>query len=120
MTDRALSAENILEAEDTKVKALVVEEWGGTVFIRSLDGEQREDIEIRSQRLERGDVESYRDLKSRVLVYGLCNEKGEPLFEKKHIPLLKKKDGGVLDRVSTAILTLSGMTKEEADTIAGN
>lgn len=115
----APSAAEILDKKDYTIEPIEVPEWGENLFIKSVTGEQREEIEVKSQGLRR-DPEKYKGLKARCVIYGLCNVDGENIFVDAHLEKLAKKDGRILDEVSQTILKLSGMTEEEVKDIAGN
>lgn len=116
-----LTREQILEADDLPTEELEVPEWGGTVVLRALNGEQREEIEVRSHKAKAtGDALGWKGLKALVATYVVVDEAGKPLFTAKDVASLAKKSSTVLDRIFERVLTMNGMTKQDAEDLAGN
>lgn len=89
----ALTASQILSANDTKVEPVEVPEWGGTVYVRVLRGTDRDQFE------EWVNKEKDKAVRCRFLVLSLCDEKGALLFTPDQVQALGEKSGDVLARV---------------------
>lgn len=119
----ALSRDQILGIQDIKVKELQVPEWNGSVFIRQLTrGEQDEylkmqfsttavetDLRVRRQKVLNM---SFYGHDAWLCVHGICDDKGTPIFTDKDLEVLKRKNGEVVGRIASEIVTFSGMAKD--------
>jgi len=88
-----LTASQILAANDTKIEAVDVPEWGGTVYVRVLRGTDRDRFE------EWVNKEKDKSVRCRFLVSALCDDKGSLLFTPGQVEALNEKSGDVLSRV---------------------
>lgn len=88
-----LSASQILAANDVKVEAVEVPEWGGTVYVKTLRGTDRDAFE------ESLSKEKDKPFRCRFLVMTLCDESGTLLFKPDQIAALGEKSSLVLNRV---------------------
>lgn len=88
-----LSASQILAANDVKVEAVEVPEWGGTVYVKTLRGTDRDLFE------ESLSKEKDKPFRCRFLVMTLSDEKGNLLFKPDQIAALGEKSSLVLNRV---------------------
>lgn len=88
-----LTASQILAANDTKIEAVDVPEWGGTVYVRVLRGTDRDRFE------EWVNKEKDKSVRCRFLVSALCDDKGSLLFTPDQVASLNEKSGDVLSRV---------------------
>jgi hypothetical protein len=89
----ALSASQILSANDTKVQSVDVPEWGGTTYVRVLRGTDRDRFE------EWVNKEKDKSVRCQFLVLTLCDESGTLLFTPDQVAALGEKSGDVLARV---------------------
>lgn len=117
----ALNREQILGADDLPTEELEIPEWGGTVLLKALNGEQREEIEVRSHKAKAsGDALGWKGLKTLTATFALVDEAGKPLFTAKDIAALAKKSSAALDRIFERVLSQNAMRKEDAEALAGN
>jgi len=116
-----LTKSAILDAKDLAVKNIPVPEWGGEVGVRILTGAERDDFDSACANARRvgGRVDT-RGLKIKLVSLGICDEKGERLFDEKDIKDLQRKSGKALDRVFTAVQKHNGMSAEEVEDLKGN
>ncbi len=104
---KALTAEDILAAEDIETVDVHVPEWNGTVKLRSLSGEEAARF-----------VESFppgeRQTASAVNIVALCaiKEDGTPLFTQKQVEELKKKSLRAIMRLQKETLRINGLSEE--------
>ena len=102
-----LSASEILAAQDIETVDVDVPEWGGTVRLRAMSGEEAAKF-----------VDSLggKTSTSAVKVVMLCaiNEKGDPLFSEEQLELLKKKSLRAILRLQKEVLRINGMSEEAA------
>jgi hypothetical protein len=100
----------IVDSKDIKEEKMEVPEWGVTVLLRGLTGDQRATI-LSSVMPTPNSRMDYKKLYSETIVYGMCDpETRQPIFTPTEIPLLMAKSGGVIETISSKIMSLSGMT----------
>lgn len=108
----ALNRSQILASWDLKTDEVKVPEWGGTVFVRTMTGTQRDELEVR-----------LKDNKSNVRAYvaarTVCDEVGDLIFSDKDIPELGKKSGAALDRIFEAAIKLNKISSGDVAALEG-
>jgi hypothetical protein len=117
-----LSRDQILGVNDLPTDTFPVPAWGGDVTIRTLDGEQREDLENRigAAQAAKGQPGRKSQIRALAAAYSLVDGDGKTLFALSDVPLLAKKSGTALDVIFDRVLKFNAMTKEEAGEIAKN
>lgn len=97
----ALTAEQILAADDAGLLEVAVPEWGGSVFIRVMSVGERDTYErMWIGKREQG-VDNFR---TEFLARVLCDEKGALLFPKDKVSALSSKSGAVMGRLFDAAM----------------
>ena len=104
-----LSASQIIAADDFKIEAIEVPEWGGTVYVKSLRGTDRDAFE------ESLSKEKDKPFRSRFLVMTLCDERGALLFKPEQVAALGEKSSLVLNRVFDAAWAINYFTPEKVE-----
>ena len=108
----ALTAEQILAADDLGLKQVPVREWNGDVFIRMMSVGERDAYE----RLWIGKRETGVDnFRTEYLARVLCNEKGELLFTREQVSTLANKSGAVMGRLFDEALAHNNMTEADVE-----
>lgn len=113
----ALTAEQILAADDLGLLKVNVKEWGGEVFIRvmtvgELDAYQREWVGKR----ETG-VENFR---TKFLAKCLCDQAGQRLFTDEQIDKLAEKSAKVIGRLFDKAAAHNAITEQDVEELAKN
>jgi hypothetical protein len=98
-----LSREQIFAAPDIKTEKVDVPEWGGHVFVRVMNGYERQAFEEKQQELK---LHSFRE---RLAVTAICDESGKLLFTPADVEALRAKSSGVLTRIADVVLKLNGI-----------
>lgn len=111
----ALNKEMILKAEDRKTKEVDVPEWGGTVFVRMMSGNERDSFD---QQVE--GKYSASGVRAKLLVRCLVDETGNRLFTDDEFDSLGEKSAKVISRLSDEALELNRVTKGDVDELAKN
>lgn len=106
---RGLSASQIIAADDSKIEAIEVPEWGGTVYVKTLRGTDRDAFE------ESLSKEKDKPFRSRFLVMTLCDERGTLLFKPEQVAALGEKSSLVLNRVFDAAWAINYFTPEKVE-----
>ena len=108
----ALTAEQILAADDLGLKQVPVREWDGDVFIRMMSVGERDAYE----RLWIGKRETGVDnFRTEYLARVLCDEKGELLFTREQVSTLANKSGAVMGRLFDEALAHNNMTEADVE-----
>ncbi len=108
----ALTADQILAADDLGLKQVPVREWNGDVFIRIMSVGERDAYE----RLWIGKRETGVDnFRTEYLARVLCDEKGELLFTREQISTLANKSGAVMGRLFDEALAHNNMTEADVE-----
>lgn len=115
-----LSREEILSKHDMMVQDVEVPEWGGTVRVRSLTGEERDNFE-KSLILQVGNQmkPNLRNIRAKLVALSVVDkETGKPLFSEGDLLALSGKNAAALNRVYEAAEKLSGLSKDDMEELA--
>jgi hypothetical protein len=113
----ALTADQILAADDLGLLKVKVKEWGGDVFIRVMSVKERDEYE----RLWIGKRETgVANFRAEYLARVLCDEEGKLLFTRDQIDSLSAKSGAVMGKLFDKALKHNNMTEEDVDELAKN
>lgn len=104
----ALSKEQILQADDLKTIDLNVPEWGGSVRIRTMTGEARQQFQ---EAINAPKGKLPKNVMEALLVSCLVDDAGGQLFSAEDIEALSRKNSSVLQRVWEAAAELNGLTE---------
>lgn len=116
-----LSKDAILTADDMRIEAVAVPEWGGTVFVRSLSGTERDSFEAAILQRNGSDTSvNYRNMRARLAVLALCDRDGNRLFTDGDMAAVGSKSAAALQRVFDAASRLNGLSKDDVDELAKN
>jgi hypothetical protein len=108
----ALSAEQILAADDLGLLKISVKEWGGDVYVRVMSVGERDAYE----RLWIGKRETGVDnFRTEYLSRVLCDETGKLLFTREQVAALANKSGAVMGRLFDAALRHNNMTEADVE-----
>lgn len=108
-----LSKAEIFAAQDIKREVLNVPEWGGDVELIQLSGNGRAKIMETYQTFkDAGSVAQTNALQDAMLLACIADDKGQPIFATDDLPLLREKNGVVLETVVKAALKLNGMGEQ--------
>lgn len=113
----ALTADQILAADDLGLLKVHVKEWGGDVFIRvmtvgELDAYQKEWVGKR----ETG-VDNFR---AKFLARCLCDEQGQRLFSDEQIEKLASKSAKVVSKLFDKAAAHNAITDKDVEELAKN
>jgi hypothetical protein len=114
-----LSKSDILGRTALRTKEIEIPEWNGSVLIRELTQNERTEVELLVwDGKENKDV--MRKLKVNLVILSVIDTEGKRLFDEKDYDELSKKSASAIDRISDAILKLSGITGKETKEIEKN
>jgi hypothetical protein len=106
----ALSAAEILAADDMGLKQVSVPEWGGDVFVRVMSVGERDAYERMWMGKKDSGVDNFR---TEYLARVLCDEKGALLFSRDQVSQLANKSGAVMGRLFDEALKHNKMSSED-------
>lgn len=116
-----LTRDAILAASDLKREEVQVPEWGGSVFVRELTADERDELELscykERKKTGRPVCNHYR---ATVVSLSVVDDQGNRIFAPADVPALAKKSASVIDRLVTAAGKLSAITKEDVEELQGN
>jgi len=119
--NKYLSASEILAANDIQIEELPVPEWGGVICVKTLQADERDELEASMVVLSNtGQAKSMKldHLRSTIAYLGICDDKGNRLFtDKKDIAALGKKSAAALDRVVSRIQQMSAMSPADIENL---
>lgn len=111
-----LSRDQILDADDIKYEELPVPEWGGSVRLKSLAGEERDAFEASTVESKGGKTKAnLANLRARLVSRCVVNEEGLLLFSPPDIKLLGKKSAAALDRVFSKCQEMNALTEKDVE-----
>ncbi len=109
-----LNRQQILESNDLPKKEIQVPEWGGSIFIRTLTGTERDNFEISVSN------NNLKNVRARMAVLCIVDEAGERLFEDKDAVELGKKSSAALSKIFDEAAEMNGLTEEHVKELEKN
>lgn len=109
-----LTKEKIFAAPDRPTVRVSVPEWGGDVFVRTMDGGLRATYEELLRGIE------FPKLRATIVALTAADESGQPLFSEADIDALHAKSGAALDRVFAASIRLNRLRKSDLEDLEKN
>lgn len=106
----ALTADQILAADDLGLLRVEVPEWGGDVFVRVMSVGERDEYERQWIGKKETGIENFR---TQYLARVLCDDKGKLLFSREQIAALAQKSGAVMGRLFDVAMRHNKMTEED-------
>ena len=104
---KVLSKMDVIRNKELKKVLVDVPEWGGSLWVQEMTGEQRD----RFDRWVTEKADGVGGFRVRVLIATVVDEEGIPLFSDLDIPDLNKKSGKAVAKLSDKGMELSGMTE---------
>jgi hypothetical protein len=121
VNDVILGREEIFGANDFTIKKIPVPEWGGNVYIRNLNGKERDAFEascITTNGTKR-EVNTI-NMRARLVARSICDAEGAALFTEADVNALGEKSAAALDRIFAAAQELSGLGAQDVENLAKN
>lgn len=108
----ALTADQILAADDMGLKEVAVPEWGGSVFIRVMTVGERDEYE----RMWIGQRDKgIANFRTQYLARVLCDDTGKLLFTRDKVDALAAKSGAVCGRLFDEAMNHNKMTEADVE-----
>jgi hypothetical protein len=102
----------ILAADDRKIVKVPCSEWGDAVYLREMDGRQRDQWERFVMQYNEGKID---DLSARLLVLTLVTKTGEQVFSLDELEELKSKNGTVISRLALDAAEMCSLDPEAVE-----
>lgn len=116
-----LSRTDILQAPDLPRERVAVPEWGGDVYVRALNGSERDSLEAWMLEMNgKGAQDLYANMTARLAAMTMVDEQGNNLFEMSDVVVLGKKSANALRRVVEVAQRLSGVTQADVEELTKN
>lgn len=109
----SLSREQILEADDLPREPVKVPEWGGTIFVRTMTGLERDEFES-AIIADKGKTDM-KNFRARLAALTITDEDGNRLFKSTDMAALGRKSASALDRVFAVAQKLNGMSAADME-----
>ncbi|RKY33175.1 MAG: hypothetical protein DRP74_00550 [Candidatus Omnitrophota bacterium] len=104
--------EKIFTAKDIKFEPMKIEEWGVTIWIKSLTQQERSEALEAARTGDEDELKRGENFQMAVLIVGIRDKDGNQVFTKADIKKLREKNASVLDRITRKITELSGFGAE--------
>lgn len=123
---KVLGKSDILAASDLERELVEVPEWGGSVYVSSMSGLERDAFEASSIELRedaKGKTTAHpvlANMRAKLCARTIVDEAGERLFDDAEIEELGRKSAKALDRVYEVAQRLCGMREADIEELAGN
>lgn len=127
-----LTRDAIASAQDITTEEVFVPQWGGSVLVRGMTGDERNAYESQivkevpagnrmARRAGQTTTEVIRDeIRARLIVWCVVDSDGKPLFTEADIPMINKKSAAALELIVDAATRLSGMDDGDVERIAAD
>ena len=116
-----LTKDSIFKADDLPREEVAIPEWNGSVWVRTLTGRERDQFES-SCVTNKGKSRSVNmdNIRARLCVLTVCNEKGDRLFDQRDVEKLGNKSSRCLDLIFSVAQKLNGLSSDDVDDLAKN
>lgn len=112
-----LSRDAILGASDLDTEEVEVPEWGGTVLVRGLSGNERDKLEESITKNGKVSLDSF---SAKLAAASIVDDNGDRMFSQSDVKKLGQKSARALNRVQAAAQRLSRISDEDVAELAGN
>ena len=113
--------EQILGCEDLPLEKVNIKQWKMDVYVRGLSAAERDQFETEMFDVVGKDVKMNRkNLRARLVVLTVCDEKGNRIFKDEDLAALGKKSGAALDKLFTLAQKLSGIGAADVEEMVSN
>lgn len=117
----ALTRDAILAVDDLIREEVRMPEWGGTVWVRSLTGAERDAWEMLAFTVEDGIAKANEDnVRARLAALTVCDEKGDLIFTIEDIEALGQKSATAMNRLYDAASRVNAVSNADIEELAGN
>jgi hypothetical protein len=115
-----LTRESIRSSKDSVLEEVAVPEWGGNLWVKSLNGAQRDAFEgslVKTSGKGKRSM-TYADIRAKLVAKTACDKDGNLLFTDQDVSWLTLKSASALQRVFEVAQRLSGITEADVSEMA--
>lgn len=114
-----LNKEEILQAQDLKTELVSVPEWGGDVYVRGMNGAERDKFEASIVQTKGKDQTlNMVNIRAKLASMTVCDVNGARLFTDADIAKLATKSAAALQRIFAVAQRLSGIGEDDVKELA--
>lgn len=113
-----LTRDQILAVQDREYEDVLVPEWGGTVRLCGLTGQERDKLEA-SIINKQGKVTNLTNFRARLCALAIVDDEGERVFSDMDVAALGIKSAAALERVFVTAQRLSGLSDADVTDLVG-
>lgn len=113
-----LTRDQILNADDRELVEVPVKEWGGSVYVRTLSGKERDEYEAGTMKFnaKTGNQEqNLENFRARLVALCVVDEKGTPLFNRHDVAALGNKSAAAVQRVYNKCQELNAISDKDVE-----
>ena len=114
-----LNREQILKVKDIKTEVVPVPEWNGEVTVKMMTATERDEYEASIYNSDEKTTD-LTNIRAKLCVKTIVDEKGDLMFCEKDIIILGKKSAAALDRIFDVASKLSKISKKDQAEIVKN
>jgi hypothetical protein len=117
-----LSKSDILAAHDFATEEVFVPQWGGSVFVRTLSGRERDEFEASTVKMKNGKQEpDMANFRARFVALCVVDDNGQRLFKTRaEIDMLGSKSVAALQLLFNKAQELNSMTEDDVEELTSN
>jgi hypothetical protein len=117
-----LSKNDILAASDFATEEVYVPQWGGSVFVRTLSGRERDEFESSTVKMKNGKQEpDMVNFRARFVALCVVDEQGQRLFKTRaEIDMLGSKSVAALQLLFNKAQELNSMSEDDVEELTSN
>ena len=116
-----LDKNTILKSDDLPREEVEVEAWGGSVWVRTLTGSERDEFEESCVKNKgKNSRVNMTNIRARLCVLTICNKGGERLFDARDVDALGKKSALCLDLIFSVAQRLNGLGASDVEELSKN
>lgn len=112
-----LTRETMLSAKDLKLKKIRVDEWGGDIYLRTITARERDLFEAS---LLNGNKLNARNIRARLLVLCVCDDKGKRIFTNADADALGEHSAAVIDPIFNECRKLNRFSQADIKSLEKN
>ena len=114
-----LKRDDILQAKDIKIELVSTPGWGGDVYVKGLNGAERDKFEgsLVNMRGKSKEI-NMTNIRAKLASMSICDENGKREFNENDVQALSQKSAAELQRVFVVAQRLSGISDEDVEELA--
>lgn len=124
MSEKFLTRDDILTADDIEIEEIEVPEWGGKVRVRGLSGAERDRFERSVVHQEGKSGMQFRmelaNFRAKLVALSIVDSSGKLMFNTADVQKLGTKSAAALQRIFNVAQRLSGLSQSDIEDLTKN